>query len=61
MVRNWRKRDIIAAVVGTLTAISIAQAGAGAIDFVIGIGINVGIVYGVAAIIDWNKNRNRSN
>lgn len=55
--RTWRARDIISAVIGSLTAISIVQSGGGAIDVLIGVGVNIGIVYGIASVIEWIKNR----
>ena len=50
-----RTRDIVAAVIGGLTVIAVASNSPGAVDIAIGVAINVGIVYGIAALIDWLK------
>lgn len=55
-MNNLRTKDKIAIVVAVLTAIAVAPNG-GAIDVFIGVAINVGIVYGIVAILDIFKNR----
>ena len=54
---KWRTRDIVAAVIGGLTVIAVANNSPSAIDIALGVAINVGIVYGIAALIDWLKTK----
>lgn len=56
MMENLRTKDKVAIVIAVLTAITVAQNN-GAIDILLGVAINVGIVYGIAAILDFFKNR----
>jgi hypothetical protein len=55
-MEKLRTKDKIALVIAVLTAIAAAQDGA-AIDVLIAVGINVAIVYGVAAIVENFKKR----
>ena len=56
MMENLRTKDKVAIVIAILTTITVAQNG-GAIDVLIAVAINVGIVYAIAAILDFFKNR----
>jgi hypothetical protein len=55
-MENLRTKDKVAIVIAVLTAITVAQNN-DAIDILLGVAINVGIVYGIAAILDFFKNR----
>ena len=55
-MENLRTKDKVAIVIAILTTITVAQ-NDGAIDVLIAVAINVGIVYAVAAILDFFKNR----
>ena len=55
-MENLRTKDKVAIAIAILTAITVAQNN-GAIDILLGVAINVGIVYGIAAILDIFKNR----
>lgn len=56
-MQNLRTRDKVALVIALLTVISVAQSGNGLIDILIGVFLNVAIVYGVVTILDFFKNR----
>lgn len=55
-MQNLRIKDKVAIVIAVLTALGVAQDGA-AIDVLLAVAINVGVVYGVAAILDFFKKR----
>jgi len=62
--RGVKKRDYVAVVVGAFSAIAVGQSqwlgkvdAAWIIDVSLGIGINVGIVYGVAWVIRGIRNK----
>jgi len=57
MKKKWRTRDKVAVVIGGLTVVAVANNTPTLIDVLIGVGINVAIVYGVAALIDWFKSK----
>lgn len=52
MKREWRTRDKVALIIGGLSVVAVASNTPTVIDILIGVGVNVGIVYGVAALID---------
>ena len=54
---SLRTKDKVAAVIAVLTAIAALGNGGGAIDLLIGVLVNVGIVYGVAAILEFFRTR----
>ena len=54
---SLRTKDKVAAVIAVLTAIAALGSGGGAIDLLIGVLVNVGIVYGVAAILEFFRTR----
>lgn len=55
-MQNLRTKDKIAALIAVLTVIGVSQNG-GAVDVLLAVFINVGIVYGVSAILDFFKKR----
>ena len=56
-MESLRTKDKIALVIAILTVIAALGNGGGAIDLLIGVLVNVGIVYGVAAILDFFRKR----
>jgi hypothetical protein len=56
-MESLRTKDKVALVIAILTAIAALGNGGGAIDLLIGVLVNVGIVYGVAAILDFFRNQ----
>jgi hypothetical protein len=57
-MENLRTRDKVAVVIAILTVIAIVQGETvGALDLIIGVAVNLAIVYGVAALLDFFKSR----
>lgn len=56
-MKSLRTRDIIAIVISILEVGSLVSGGNGLVAIVLGVSINLAIVYGVAAIIDLFKHR----
>ncbi len=58
-MESLRTKDKIALVIAILTGIAILGSGdgSGPIDLLIGVLVNVGIVYGIAAILEFFRNR----
>lgn len=58
-MKNLRTRDKVAAVIAVLTLVSLPGEVNNGVDLLIGVAINVGIVYGVAAILGFFRKRSK--
>jgi hypothetical protein len=55
-MQNLRIKDKVAMVIAVLTALGVAQDGS-AVEVLLAVAINVGVVYGIVAILDFFRKR----